>query len=629
MKNEVEMVNNALRGDTEAFRYLVEAYQHAVYMVVLSSVRDEIQAQDLTQETFIQAYINLEQLRDPAKVRAWLCGIARNITCKWLDRHRPTESLENLLEHDWLGPELAEALPDEMLYKQEIRECLWQAIYSLPESFREVLLLFYMRDMKRRELADFLGITEAAVRNRLHKARNLLKEVLLKMSERTIQNAKLPHDFTDKVIAEAMKQGESYLQQKHWEKAKQAFLRAVDAQQDYAPAYRGIGLAARGEVQEQLQNTPGVFDRALLDEAIEELSRAFRLGDSSPETVWPLTWALRRVSDMNGIIETLKKYADNAPDIEQEFLALHYVVDNYSLLHQSQEAVEWHRKLLDRMRGKLPPEKLLGSLSDATMLGSWKNCGLLSEWMSISNQLYLKLEDTYDACAPRAYYLRTLIEAVYVPDERFEEALDTCGKLKLLVEKYIEQWVEARWFLTDVRGDLLSIYHRTGCKDKEKQIVADGRQFLLDYEDWIAEISAFGSDRTAVYTDHLGKEEVWALHKLHQQVYYQFALHDFACMCMWTDHYTDAVELFEKALTLRNDAETHLFLAGSILKATGDREKSFEHFRQAIEDPFFSRRHELKQVFLGDINFEDVWDDEQFMGVIDQEVQRQVQQAEL
>lgn len=62
MKSIVEIVNAALKGDHEAFRSLVERFQRPVYLLTLSSVHDEFQAQDLTQEAFIQAYLNLEKL---------------------------------------------------------------------------------------------------------------------------------------------------------------------------------------------------------------------------------------------------------------------------------------------------------------------------------------------------------------------------------------------------------------------------------------------------------------------------------------------------------------------------------------------------------------------------------------
>lgn len=628
MTNEVEIVNAVLRGDSEAFRFLVEAYQQSVYMLALSTVHDRCQAQDLTQDALIRAYVNLEKLREPVKFGAWLHGIARNVTGRWLERHHRHESLESLLEQGWLQPEMGTLPFDEVPHIQQMREWLWYGIYSLPETSREALLLFYVRGMSRKDAANCLGISEAAMRNRLHKARKLLKEVLMRTSEEASQGINLPEDFTDRVMVEAMEQGEAYLQERNWEKAKQAFLRAVDAQEDHAPAYRGIGLAAQGEVLAQLR-TPGyVYDRKLLEEAVEELGRAFRLGDRTPETVWPLTEALQHISDLDRSIRVLKEYADNAPDATEEFLALHYIVGKYSLLHEHKEAVKWHKDMLEKMQSKMPAERLLWSLSTTIMMGSWKKCGLLSEWMSISHELYSQMEDTYDTCTSRAYYLRSLIEAVYVPAERFEEALETCERLKALTEKYIEQWVEARWIFIDAQANLLLVYHATNRGDMEAQTVVEGKQYVSDYGHWVTQLSTSGGDREVTYKDPVrGKADVRSLYNFHRQ-YYQFSLHDFACVCMWTGHYEDAVELFEKALAIMDVPNTHFFLAGSILKATGDREKSFQHFRQAVENPLYSPRHNLKQVVLGDSSFEDVWDDDQFLSLIEKEAQKDSQQVE-
>ncbi|MCX6112571.1 MAG: sigma-70 family RNA polymerase sigma factor [Proteobacteria bacterium] len=153
MQNEVETVKSALKGDTEAFRSLVEAYQKPVYMLVLSSVRDEFQAQDLTQETFIRVYLNLEKLKEPSKFGAWICGIARNVTGRWLERCRATESLDDCLEQNHADFAVKENADID-------NDWLWQGIYSLPESLREVILLFYMRSISRRDIAHFLNISE-------------------------------------------------------------------------------------------------------------------------------------------------------------------------------------------------------------------------------------------------------------------------------------------------------------------------------------------------------------------------------------------------------------------------------------------------------------------------------------
>jgi len=101
MENEAEIVKSALKGDTEAFRKLVETYKESIYLLMLSSIHDEFHAQDLTQETFIRAYLNLEKLRDHTKFAFWLYGIARNVILKWKEGNHPTESLEYMMENGW------------------------------------------------------------------------------------------------------------------------------------------------------------------------------------------------------------------------------------------------------------------------------------------------------------------------------------------------------------------------------------------------------------------------------------------------------------------------------------------------------------------------------------------------
>jgi RNA polymerase sigma-70 factor (ECF subfamily) len=216
MIKDAIVIDSILRGNQDSYRSLVDKYKQAVYSVIQSRVHDETEAQDLTQEAFIRAYMNIESLKDRAKFGPWISGIARNIAGKWLERTRRYESLEGLIETganvdtdisplQWVAPVEG---ADEKLQKEQMRQILWKGIYALPEVLRDVLLLSYMREMNRKEIAEFLGISEAAVRNRLHKARKLLREEMSKMLEETVRSQKLPENFTDEVISEAMKRGQ-------------------------------------------------------------------------------------------------------------------------------------------------------------------------------------------------------------------------------------------------------------------------------------------------------------------------------------------------------------------------------------------------------------------------------------
>ena len=288
MKQDDAQIVHAIRGgDSAAFTTLVEKYKKAVYGIILPKVRDFHQAQDLTSETFVTAYLSIESLDAPEKVGMWLCGIARNLANKWLYREKQDDlSLEELLENtlesahkaQLLHVSAAEKTPDETAEHAELRQLLWRCLISLPDISSEVLILSYIREMKSTEIAKFLGISQTAVTTRLSDARKRLKKEMIRMVENTIENQPLAEDFTEQVVTEAIKRGEKYLADGHWKSAREQFQRAADVQADYAPAYRGLGMVARELIEEQLSLPDGTVDVTLIEEACTELARAYRLG---------------------------------------------------------------------------------------------------------------------------------------------------------------------------------------------------------------------------------------------------------------------------------------------------------------------------------------------------------------
>ena len=293
-QDDVQIVHAIRDGDSTAFTALVEKYKKAVYGVILPKVRDLHQAQDLTSETFVTAYLSIESLDTPEKVGRWLCGIARNLTNKWLYREKRDDlSLEGLLENtlesahkaQLLHVSAAEKTPDESTEHAELRQLLWRCLISLPDISSEVLILSYIREMKPSKVAELLGISRTAVTTRLSVARKRLKKEMIRMVENTIENQPLAEDFTRQVVAEAIKRGEKYLADGHWKRAREQFQRAADVQADYAPAYRGLGMVAREMIEEQLSLPHGMVDITLIEGACTELARAYRLGARDADTV--------------------------------------------------------------------------------------------------------------------------------------------------------------------------------------------------------------------------------------------------------------------------------------------------------------------------------------------------------
>ena len=235
-------------GIPQPLQHLSKKYKKAVYGIILPKVRDFHQAQDLTSETFITAYLSIESLDAPEKVGAWLCGIARNLANKWLYREKRDDlSLEGLLENtsesahktQLLRVSAAEKTPDETAEHAELRQLLWRCLIVLPDISSEVLILFYIREMKSAEIAKFLGISQTAVTTRLSDARKRLKQEMIRMVENTIENQPLAEDFTEQVVTEAIKRGERHLADGNWKNAREQFQRAAERSSGLRPRISG------------------------------------------------------------------------------------------------------------------------------------------------------------------------------------------------------------------------------------------------------------------------------------------------------------------------------------------------------------------------------------------------------
>jgi len=171
---DAEAVAAVLRGETVSYRELVERYQRLVYAVTWSCLGDATLAEDAAQEAFIRAYCSLPLLGNGAKFSAWVTTIARNtaISLGLKQRRELKNRARWALEQPASEPPAAtaeEACPPELLR---------QALTELSAEHRESLVLFYLDGKRGAEAAAALGISEAALRMRLLRARAALRERL-------------------------------------------------------------------------------------------------------------------------------------------------------------------------------------------------------------------------------------------------------------------------------------------------------------------------------------------------------------------------------------------------------------------------------------------------------------------
>lgn len=188
-----QLVSQTLAGDRDAFGVLVHKYQDMVFAYAFQKVRNEADAQDVTQEVFLRAYRNLYSLRHPHRFRSWLYTIMSNECNRWLARAAKTRQREMVLAdagNDKLGADLTHAAPTDA-WTEDVE----QAISALPDENRVAISMFYMGDCSLKEIAEFLGVSVNTVRGKLHRARRQLGSALSEHYGKLLESRKLTGGF--------------------------------------------------------------------------------------------------------------------------------------------------------------------------------------------------------------------------------------------------------------------------------------------------------------------------------------------------------------------------------------------------------------------------------------------------
>jgi RNA polymerase sigma factor (sigma-70 family) len=193
-RSDAELLEASRRGERDAFAALIERYQGVVSAVSYSRTGDRALSEDVAQDTFIAAWRQLGQLREPSRLRAWLCGIARNLARKARRRTARETPLDHPLVFEGANPFDAAALAES---ERVVRE----ALMRVPDIYRDVLVLYYRDQRSVRDVAVALGITEAAALQRLARGRQYLADGVTDLVERSLRTARAPRNLAAVVIA--------------------------------------------------------------------------------------------------------------------------------------------------------------------------------------------------------------------------------------------------------------------------------------------------------------------------------------------------------------------------------------------------------------------------------------------
>ena len=180
-KNDVQLIRRILSGDDEAFSILVRRHQKGIHALAWRKVGDFHVAEEITQDTFLQVYKNLAQLKNPNQFAGWMYVIASRLCLKWIQKHKNTSvihSLENTLVEEIDESSYTHHVSEQR--KAEItenrHELVKKLLAKLPESERTIVTLYYLGEMTAKEIGKYLGVSVNTVKSRLRRGRKRLQE---------------------------------------------------------------------------------------------------------------------------------------------------------------------------------------------------------------------------------------------------------------------------------------------------------------------------------------------------------------------------------------------------------------------------------------------------------------------
>lgn len=178
-----------MAGPAVEWEDIVYSHQDYIYNLAYYLCRDRHEADDLTQETFLKAIENIEGFRGESGLRTWLCRIAVN---NYKAKQRKNYKHQSICLEIMRPPADTSSNPERIIIRKELQWCIHHVLqHHVSKEQKIVLVLRELNDLSYKEIAEVLGISESAVKSRLHRARIAFRNHLVKSG-----CAKLMRDYT-------------------------------------------------------------------------------------------------------------------------------------------------------------------------------------------------------------------------------------------------------------------------------------------------------------------------------------------------------------------------------------------------------------------------------------------------
>ncbi|MGJ7922809.1 RNA polymerase sigma factor SigW [Neobacillus sp. LXY-4] len=176
-------IKQVLKGDQNAFEEIVDIYKDKVYQLCYRMLGNKHESEDVAQEAFIRAYVNLASFNIKLKFSTWLYRIATNLCIDRLRKKKPDYYLdaeiagtEGLTMYSQIPAETV--LPEDELESMEVHSQIQHEISKLPDKYRTVIILKYIEELSLNEISEILEMPLGTVKTRIHRGREALRNQL-------------------------------------------------------------------------------------------------------------------------------------------------------------------------------------------------------------------------------------------------------------------------------------------------------------------------------------------------------------------------------------------------------------------------------------------------------------------
>ncbi|MCM3694629.1 RNA polymerase sigma factor SigW [Neobacillus niacini] len=176
-------IKQVIKGDQDAFADIVEIYSNSIFQLGYRMLGNRHEAEDIAQEAFIRAYVNIKSFNQDLKFSTWLFRIATNLCIDRIRKKKPDYYLDaevsgtdGLTMYSQLSSN--SPLPENELESLELQESVQKEILKLPEKYRSVIVLKYMEELSLNEISEILDMPLGTVKTRIHRGREALRQQL-------------------------------------------------------------------------------------------------------------------------------------------------------------------------------------------------------------------------------------------------------------------------------------------------------------------------------------------------------------------------------------------------------------------------------------------------------------------